>query len=108
MTLILFLLGFILGAGAIIFAVQNTEVVALTFMHWQFETSLALLIIAAIAVGMIISLLALLPSVISESFRMRNLQNQNKKLVQELEEREQALLLARSGTTSPPQATEPR
>jgi uncharacterized integral membrane protein len=94
MTIILFLLGFILGAGAIIFALQNTEVVALTFMGWQFESSLALLVIVTVAVGMLIAMLAFIPSALSGSLRIMTLKRENKKLVQELEAKEQALLHA--------------
>ena len=93
MIILLFVLGFVLGAGAIIFAIQNTEVVALTFMGWQFESSLALLVIVTVGVGMLISMLAFLPSAISGSIRIMRLKNENKKLVQEREAREQQMAM---------------
>jgi uncharacterized integral membrane protein len=104
MTILLFVLGFVLGAGAIIFALQNTQVVALSFMGWQFESSLALLVIVILAVGMIVSMLAFLPSAISGSLRIMKLKRENKKLVQELESREQALLVATSDAMHAQQA----
>jgi uncharacterized integral membrane protein len=80
MTILLFLVGFILGAGAIVFALQNNEIVSLTFMGWQFDSSLALLVIVAVAVGMLISMLAFLPSAVSGTFRIMGLKKENRKL----------------------------
>jgi putative membrane protein len=96
MTILLFVLGFFLGAGAIVFAIQNTQVVALTFMGWQFESSLALLVIVVLGVGMLVSMLAFLPYAISGTFKIMRLKSENKKLVQELEAHEQAVLMAKA------------
>ena len=85
MTLILFIIGFVLGAGAIVFALQNTDIVALTFLSWEFESSVALLVIASVAVGVAIGLLATLPSAISSSFRIMGLKKENKKLAHVIE-----------------------
>ena len=41
------ILGFLLGAAALLFALQNTAIVALSFLGWQFESSLAVVIILA-------------------------------------------------------------
>ena len=99
MTLILFVLGFILGAGAIVFAIQNTDVVALSFLSYQFESSLALLVIIFLAIGMLIGLLALLPSAISGSLKIMGLKKENEKLVGELEAKQHELAAARQSTT---------
>ncbi|MEK7201453.1 MAG: LapA family protein [Patescibacteria group bacterium] len=88
MILSLFI-GFILGAGALLFALQNTDIVALTFMGWQFSTSLAILVLASVIVGVLISILAYIPSALSASFRIMGLKKQNKHLVQELEAQRQ-------------------
>ncbi len=84
MILSLFI-GFILGAAALLFASQNTEIVSLTYFGWQFSTSLAILVLASVGVGMLISILASLPSVISSSFKIMGLRKTNKTLVQEVE-----------------------
>lgn len=81
--------GFILGAAAIVFALQNTEIVTLTFLGNQFESSLAVLVIASVVVGIVITMLASIPSALSAGFEIMGLKKQNKKLVQELEERQQ-------------------
>lgn len=85
MTLVLFILGFVLGAGAIVFALQNNEIVALSFLSWQFESSIALLVLVSVAVGMLIGLLAALPSAISSSMRIMGLKSENKKLARAID-----------------------
>lgn len=84
-------IGFVLGVAALLFAMQNTEIVALTFMGWQFETSLAVLVIAAVTVGILISILASLPSAIAASFRIMGLKKENQKLVNEVNVHRQAI-----------------
>ena len=94
MTILLFVLGFALGASALLFALQNNDVVALTFMGWQFESSLALLVIVAVAVGMLISMLAFLPSAVSGSLRIMGLKSENRKLEEEVVVHREALASA--------------
>lgn len=79
------ILGFLLGAAALLFALQNTAVVALSFLGWQFESSLALLTLMAFATGVIVSLLVSIPSAVKDSFRIMGLKNENKKLADELQ-----------------------
>ncbi len=78
------ILGFLLGAAALLFALQNTAVVALSFLGWQFESSLALLILIATATGVVVSLLVSIPSALKDSFRLMGLKKENKKLLAEL------------------------
>jgi uncharacterized integral membrane protein len=78
------ILGFLLGAAALLFALQNTAVVALSFLGWQFESSLALLILIAFATGVIVSLLVSIPSAVRDSFRIMGLKKENKKLADQL------------------------
>lgn len=80
------ILGFLLGVAALLFALQNTAVVELSFMGWQFESSLALLILMAFAAGIIVSLLVSIPSAVKDSFRIMSLKKENKKLVDEVNE----------------------
>lgn len=79
------IVGIVLGMAALMFALQNTEIVALTFMGWQFESSLALLVLASLGVGMLISILASLPAALSATFRMMRLTSDNRKLAEEVD-----------------------
>ncbi len=76
------ILGFILGAAAILFILENTALVTLSFLQLQFETSIALLVLLAILVGAILALLFTLPGAISSSFALRKLRKQNETLAQ--------------------------
>ena len=89
MILSLFL-GFILGVAALLFALQNTEVVSLVFMGWQFQSSLALLVLVSLGMGVLISIFASIPSAVSTHFRLRGLEKTNKSLVTEVEAFRQA------------------
>lgn len=79
------ILGFILGAAALLFVAQNTAIVALTFLNWQFETSIAVLVLLSILVGIVLMALAFLPGAIGDSFRMRKLRKHNDMLAREAE-----------------------
>ena len=79
------ILGFVLGAAVIIFALQNTMSVSLTFLGWQFESSLALLVLITFAIGVLISLLVSIPSAIKDGFRIMGLKKENRKLAEEVE-----------------------
>lgn len=85
------MIGFVLGAIALLFALQNTAVVTLTFLGWQFESSLALLVLVSLGVGVLISILASIPSALSASFRIMGLKKENKNLAQAVEEHRKAL-----------------
>ncbi len=89
MILSLFL-GFMLGVASLIFALQNTGVVSLVFMGWQFQSSLALLVLMSLGMGVLISLLASIPSAVGSYFRLRKLEKTNKSLVTEIEAFRQA------------------
>jgi uncharacterized integral membrane protein len=77
------ILGFLLGAAALLFALQNTGVVALTFLGWSFESSLALLTIIAFSSGVVVALLVSLPAAIKDGFRIMGLKRENKRLADE-------------------------
>lgn len=79
------ILGFILGAAALLFITENTAVVALTFLQWQFESSIAVLVLLAILVGCLITSLLVLPGAIGDSFRMHKLRKHNDALAREAE-----------------------
>lgn len=98
MTILSLLLGFLLGAAALLFALQNTEVVALRFLGWQFASSLALLVLAALTTGVLISILASVPSFIGSSLRIMSLKKENRRLAQEVErQREEGVVVIDEG-----------
>ena len=83
--MILFLIGgFLIGAIAVTFALQNTETVIVALFSWRLESSLAMVIILAMVLGALIGLLWFLPGSIKKSFQISNLKRQNTKLENEL------------------------
>jgi putative membrane protein len=66
---------------AVIFAVQNVEVVPISFLLWQTEGSLALVLLLALVIGVVIGLLVTLPTRVKFSRQM----SKRKKEIAELE-----------------------
>ena len=66
---------------AVVFALQNAVPIAVSFLAWRFESSLALVLLITLALGIIMSLLVSVPPTIK---KMKLISSQ-KKRIQELE-----------------------
>ncbi len=75
--LIFIVLGALIGAGGVIFALQNNVAITVGFFAWQLHGSLALILIMTMAMGVLFSLLITIPEVIRDNFRFRELKKQN-------------------------------
>ena len=64
---------------AVIFALQNTMVVTVSFLFWHFTGSLALVLLAALATGAVVSILASIPSLVRNQISSRS---QKKKITE--------------------------
>ena len=82
------IVGFLIAAASVVFALQNPGVTLLRFMSWSFSGSLALLILGAFAGGFIAALLFRAPSAI----RRRWLISAQKRRIVELERQVNALM----------------
>ncbi len=60
------IISLILAVLAIIFALQNTASASVIFIVWTFNGSLALVLLVALAAGILISFLASLPTLIRD------------------------------------------
>lgn len=74
---ILLIFSLIISILAVIFAVQNNQQVTVSFLFWSYTGSSALIIILSVLTGVLISLLAGLPSMAKNSW---NLRGQRKKI----------------------------
>ncbi len=83
----LFIIGLLLGGVAVMFVLQNVAPVTVAFFGWQFEGSLALVLLLAILGGMLISWFLSLP----QMFRLSDLRWRNKRLQKDLEAHKQKL-----------------
>jgi len=86
------ILAAVLGIFISVFAIQNAAPVTVKFIFWQFESSLAVLIILAILAGMILVLLLSLPGRLKRRKELYDKQKRIRELearLKELEEQRQ-------------------
>ncbi len=75
--LVFIVIALLIAILAVIFALQNTVMVSITFLAWNIHGSLALVLLVTLAAGVVISLLASLPSLVRSRLTSRR---QKKKL----------------------------
>ncbi len=92
--IIFFILGALLGGVAVIFAFQNIEMVSVTFLSWQIDGSLSVVLALSVLTGILIALLLTLPELISHYFQYRVLLKKNKDLEEELRKQKELTLFA--------------
>lgn len=69
----------ILSVLLIVFALQNTAPVSLNLWFWEIKTSLALMVIALLALGVIIAYLVMLPGLLKRNGRIAKLEAELRK-----------------------------
>ena len=69
---IMLIFSFIIAFVAIIFAIQNTEVISIHFLLWETEGSLALVLFISLVAGALISYLATTPTQIKQRMTISN------------------------------------
>lgn len=70
------ILGAVIGIGTLVFAFQNTEIVMVDFLTYQFEGSVALIIILSLIAGFVIGVFFLMPHMFNESRRTRKMEKE--------------------------------
>lgn len=103
--IILFILGLVLGGLAVVFSLQNIEVVTVAFFNWEMTGSLSIVLLMAILAGMLVVLLILLPGSIGNYFRYNKLKKINTKLEEELRKQKELTHFAKE---IPPTASDLR
>lgn len=93
--IILFILGLLLGAVAVVFSLQNVTLVTVSFFNWQIEGSLAVVLLLAITSGIVVCLLILLPGTIQTTLRFRALRKEKEKLEEELRKQKELTVFAK-------------
>lgn len=82
------ILALLIAIVAVVFAVQNTAAITVSFLVWSFEGSLALVLLLTLLAGFLISLLASMPGLIRGKW---NASRERKKLATLETERESYL-----------------
>jgi uncharacterized integral membrane protein len=84
MLLFLVIASLIIAILAVLFAIQNANIIIVSFLVWQFQGSLALVLLLTFALGFIAGLLIILPKLIKRSFiipsRKKKLEESQKRL----------------------------
>lgn len=88
---LLIIAAIIIAFLAIAFALQNNIPVEVNLLVQQFQFSLALLLLSTLAIGVVVGLLVLLPTVIKRGWRITRAQKQTATLENELKVRDDAL-----------------
>jgi len=73
---LLLILGIVFAIGAVTFALQNNVPVAVGFMSWRYDSSLAVVLLVALALGVLIAGLVSSPSVIKGQWNAVRLRRQ--------------------------------
>ncbi|MGB9811677.1 MAG: LapA family protein [Dictyoglomus turgidum] len=76
--LVVFLIGVII---ALIFSMQNNTSITIYFGPWQFQGSIALILLIAFSLGFILSIISVAPTLIKNRFTI----SKQQKRIQELE-----------------------
>jgi len=79
---LLTIVAMLFGATSVMFALQNNVPVAVTFLLWRFDSSLAMVLLIAMALGALIAALVSTPSTVRRQWTI----NRQKKHIEELEQ----------------------
>ena len=80
--------GIVFAIGAVVFALQNNSTVVVTLAFWNFEGSLAVVLLVAVALGVLIAGLVSTPSVIRSQWSAGRLRRQVVELEREAAEQQ--------------------
>lgn len=91
------IIGVLLGAVSVAFIAENTSIVTVTFLSWQFDGSLALVLMMTLITGVVITLLFLLPTFIRDMFYLSAVEKQKRVVEDELLQTKQKLAEVATG-----------
>jgi GGDEF domain-containing protein len=76
---------------AILFALQNTNLVTIQFFIWEYRQSLALILLGTLAIGVIVGLLISFPAILRRNLKASRVRRQADSLTELVQEKEQAI-----------------
>lgn len=100
------LIALAIAIGAVAFALQNNEPVTVTFMLWRFESTVAMVLLIALALGVLITGFLSTPTVLRLQWTVARLRREVTALERTNEELKAALRRL-AGDAGQPQAEEP-
>lgn len=90
--ILLVIVGLVMAILAILFAFQNAAVVTINFGIWELEQSLAIILIGTLGLGIIISMLLSLPTILKRGWQNSQQKNKIKELQGQLKNTNQTTL----------------
>ncbi|MEL6787388.1 MAG: lipopolysaccharide assembly protein LapA domain-containing protein [Cyanobacteria bacterium J06607_15] len=88
----LVIMGLVMAIAAVLFALQNAAMVTINFGIWQLEQSLAIVLLATLGLGIIISLLLSLPTILKRKWQNAQQKSKIEELQRQLRAKNQATL----------------
>jgi GGDEF domain-containing protein len=88
----LIILALVIALGTVLFALQNTTRIIINFFGAQFQEPLALVLLITLAIGILVGLLVLSPSVIRRSLQISSQRKHIQDLDYELQVKDQAIV----------------
>jgi len=86
MATVYLIVGLVIAIIAVIFALQNTMTITISFLAWELTGSLSLVLLVTLAIGVVIGLLVLSPSAIKNSLAVSSNRKRIGSLEKELDE----------------------
>lgn len=86
MAIFYLIVALLIAVVAVIFALQNTMIVTISFFAWTVTGSLSLVLLITLAIGVVIGLLVLAPSAIKNTIQVSGHRKRISALEKELEE----------------------
>jgi uncharacterized integral membrane protein len=105
--LIFTIIALLIAILAVVFALQNTAVVTVTFLVWNFQSSLALVLLLALVAGLLICFLAMAPGMIRSGWRASRQRKLLDRLENDLAEHRRKLDEPRKPEAEEPESAEP-
>lgn len=78
----LLILALVIAVLSVVFALQNAVVIPVSLLFWEVRSSLALVLLVTLALGIVVGLLAMAPSLIKRSIKI----SQQHKKIKQLQE----------------------
>ena len=91
MAALYLILALLIAIIAVIFALQNTATITISFFVWKLTGSLSLVLLVTLAIGVLIGLLFLSPSYFKNSFQVSGHRKRIGQLEKELDDHKQTL-----------------
>ena len=106
MATVYLIMALVIALIAVIFALQNTMTITISFLAWEVTGSLSLVLLVTLAIGVVIGLLVLSPSAIKNSIAASSHRKRVGSLEKELDEHKAKVAeLTKPKPATPPSET---